>query len=350
MEKRGVINSQGLFICLSLLLLVSIFVAVSMGSVPIEIQKVVKLVGLGVLGKENLVPDDHKLADIIWLLRLPRVILAICVGAGLAVCGVVMQAIVKNPLADPYILGVSSGASLGATAAILIGVGTVFGENFVGVVAALGALLVSLLVLFLANCGGRANSMKLLLAGMAISAVCTAFSSFIIYIASDKDGMQTISYWLMGSLAGAKWQTLLVMFPLLLGSIGFFYSQSRVLNLMLVGDEVAITLGMDLHRYRQIYLLISALMIGFIVYASGMIGFVGLIIPHVIRMFVGTDHKLLLPFSAVVGAIFLIWADILCRIIIPRAELPIGVLIAFIGAPCFVYLMVKKSYGFGGSD
>ena len=289
------------------------------------------------------------LHDIIWLLRLPRLVLAALVGMGLSVCGVIMQAVVKNPLADPYILGISSGASLGATAAILLGIGVALGENFVGIAAFIGAFAMSLGVLFISNMGGRSNSVKLLLAGMALSAVCGAFSSFIVYFANNKEGMQTIAYWMMGSFAGAKWETLAVIGPIVLLAVLFLWTQSRMLNLMLLGDESALTLGTDLHIYRQIYLLVSSLIVGFIVYAAGMVGFVGLVVPHVIRMLVGTDHKKLIPVSAMTGAVFLVIADGLCRVIIPRTELPIGILISLIGAPCFVYLMIKKTYGFGGN-
>ena len=289
------------------------------------------------------------LHDIIWLLRLPRLVLAALVGMGLSVCGVIMQAVVKNPLADPYILGISSGASLGATAAILLGIGVALGENFVGIAAFIGAFAMSLGVLFISNLGGRSNSVKLLLAGMALSAVCGAFSSFIVYFANNKEGMQTIAYWMMGSFAGAKWETLAVIGPIVVLAVMFFWTQSRMLNLMLLGDESALTLGTDLHIYRQIYLLVSSLIVGFVVYAAGMVGFVGLVVPHVIRMLVGTDHKKLIPVSAMTGAVFLVIADGLCRVIIPRTELPIGILISLIGAPCFVYLMIKKTYGFGGN-
>ena len=289
------------------------------------------------------------LHDIIWLLRLPRLVLAALVGMGLSVCGVIMQAVVKNPLADPYILGISSGASLGATAAILLGIGVALGENFVGIAAFIGAFAMSLGVLFISNLGGRSNSVKLLLAGMALSAVCGAFSSFIVYFANNKEGMQTIAYWMMGSFAGAKWETLAVIGPIVLLAVLFLWTQSRMLNLMLLGDESALTLGTDLHIYRQIYLLVSSLIVGFVVYSAGMIGFVGLVVPHVIRMLVGTDHKKLIPVAALTGAIFLVVADGLCRVIIPRTELPIGILISLIGAPCFVYLMIKKTYGFGGN-
>ena len=289
------------------------------------------------------------LHDIIWLLRLPRLVLAALVGMGLSVCGVIMQAVVKNPLADPYILGISSGASLGATAAILLGIGVALGENFVGIAAFIGAFAMSLGVLFISNLGGRSNSIKLLLGGMALSAVCGAFSSFIVYFANNKEGMQTIAYWMMGSFAGAKWETLAVIGPIVLLAVLFLWTQSRMLNLMLLGDESALTLGTDLHIYRQIYLLVSSLIVGFVVYSAGMIGFVGLVVPHVIRMLVGTDHKKLIPVAALTGAIFLVVADGLCRVIIPRTELPIGILISLIGAPCFVYLMIKKTYGFGGN-
>lgn len=152
----------------------------------------------------------------------------------------------------------------------------------------------------------------------------------------------------MGSMGGATWSIDGVVALVTLLGVGFFLTQFRVLNLMLLGDEAAITLGTDLHRWRQLYLLVSAALVGFAVYAAGMIGFVGLVVPHVVRMLVGTDHRRLLPISALVGAIFLVWADVACRVIIPGQELPIGVLTSIIGAPCFIYLMARKRYGFGG--
>ncbi|MCI5709346.1 FecCD family ABC transporter permease [Veillonella caviae] len=284
---------------------------------------------------------------IIWLLRLPRLLMAAIVGAGLAVAGVVMQGIVKNPLADPYILGISSGASLGATIAILFGIGTMFGENFVGIMAFLGAMAISFGVLFISNLGGRANSTKLILAGLALSAVCSSFSSFVVYMADNKEGIQTITYWLMGSFSGTKWD----MIPWVAGIVGlsilFFWSQSHILNIMLLGDEISLSLGYDLHRYRQVYLIISSLIVGFVVYSAGVIGFVGLLIPHIVRMVIGINHWVLIPFTTLSGAIFLVIADGLCRSIIPHVELPIGILISIVGAPTFVYMLVRKNYSFG---
>lgn len=341
-----------LFICIILagILVLYIFWALSIGTVYLSMDQIYYAVIEQLTSDTALdAVDKGPVHDIIWLLRLPRLVLAAIVGCGLASCGVIMQAIVKNPLADPYILGISSGASLGATAAILLGLGLSLGENFVGIAAFIGAFAISLAVLFISNLGGRSNSMKLLLAGMALSAVCGAMSSFIIYFAQNKEGMQTVAYWMMGSFAGARWDNLAVIAPIVILSVLFFWTQSRILNLMLLGDESALTLGTDLHLYRQAYLLISSLIVGFVVYSAGMVGFVGLIVPHVVRMLVGTDHKKLIPVTALTGAIFLVVADGLCRTIIPRTELPIGILISLIGAPCFVYLMIKRTYGFGGN-
>lgn len=347
------LKKQGyLFICVGLIaaLVVALFWALSIGTVKLPMANIYNTVMEQLVSGQPIEGADYgPVHDIIWLLRLPRLVLAALVGMGLSVCGVIMQAVVKNPLADPYILGISSGASLGATAAILLGIGVAWGENFVGIAAFIGAFAMSLGVLFISNLGGRSNSVKLLLGGMALSAVCGAFSSFIVYFANNKEGMQTIAYWMMGSFAGAKWETLAVIAPIVFLAVLYFWSQSRMLNLMLLGDESALTLGTDLHVYRQIYLLVSSLIVGFVVYSAGMVGFVGLVVPHVIRMLVGTDHKKLIPVSALTGAVFLVIADGLCRVIIPRTELPIGILISLIGAPCFVYLMIKKTYGFGGN-
>lgn len=351
MRNRSKEISVALVMLLLAVLLVLAFLwALSIGTVKLSFVQIYEgIVNQFTSGMAIETAGQGPVHDIIWLLRLPRLVLAALVGMGLSVCGVIMQAVVKNPLADPYILGISSGASLGATAAILLGIGVALGENFVGIAAFIGAFAMSLGVLFISNLGGRSNSIKLLLGGMALSAVCGAFSSFIVYFANNKEGMQSIAYWMMGSFAGAKWENLMIIAPIVILAVLFLWTQSRMLNMMLLGDESALTLGTDLHIYRQIYLLVSSLIVGFVVYSAGMIGFVGLVVPHVIRMLVGTDHKKLIPVAALTGAIFLVVADGLCRIIIPRTELPIGILISIIGAPCFVYLMIKKTYGFGGN-
>lgn len=333
-------------------LVLSLAWAVTIGSVDLGVADVYRVIlyktfGLGdaeVYGKGSM-------SDIVWFVRLPRLVLAIGIGMALSSAGLVMQAIVKNPLADPYVLGVSSGASLGATLAILLGVGAFFGEGYVGVVAFLGAFGVSMAVVALANVGGRANSVKLILAGSALSAVCGAVSNFVLYVLNSSSGaVEAVVRWTLGSLAAAKWESDVLMLAVAVCGTLFFWTQHRTLNLMLLGDESAVTLGTDLHRWRVVYLVVASLLVGFAVYAAGIIGFVGLIVPHAARLVFGTDHKKLVPISALLGAVFLLWADVLCRVIIPRKELPIGVLTSLLGAPVFIYLMARKRYGFGGGE
>lgn len=283
--------------------------------------------------------------DIVTFIRLPRLILAILVGISLSTSGVVMQAVVRNPLADPYILGISSGAALGATLAILFGLGTFFGPNFVGFTAFLMAFVVALMVVFLANIGGRATSTKLLLSGLALSTVASSFSSLLIFLSHNRDAARQVTFWLLGSLSGAKWEQIFFIGPIILCCSLFFWTQYRTLNLMLLGDEVSITMGKDLNKARHLYILIVAALVGFVVYVSGVLGFVGLIVPHIARMCIGTDHKRLLPISMLMGALLLLWADIIARIILPGSELPTGVIISVVGAPLFIYLIISKSYG-----
>ncbi len=351
--KNKVLKEVPIYIGTSVILLIILFLsigfAVTMGSVDISIKEVYEVILYKLFNIGDSTIGTGAVADVVWLIRMPRIVLAIAVGAGLSVVGIVMQAIVKNPLADPYILGVSSGASLGATLAVVLGIGSVFGSNSLGVMGFIGAFGVSILVLMISNIGGRSNSIKLLLAGMALSSVCSSFSSFLVYISDDSQKLKTITFWLMGSLAGAKWNEIVIILPVIILGTIFFITQYRTLNLMLLGDEVSITLGTDLHKFRIIYLLITSLMIGLLVYVSGMIGFVGLIIPHIVRIIFGTDHKKIIPITALLGAIILIWADVISRILIKGTEIPIGIVISIIGAPLFVWLMIKKNYGFGGN-
>ena len=307
-------------IVLLALLVFSILASITFGNADLSVKEVYSVVAYELLHIRKFSDfAEGAVHDVVWIIRFPRVILALCVGMGLAVCGVVMQAVVKNPLADPYVLGISSGASLGATIGVLFGFGALFGANSVGVMAFLGA-----------------------------SSVCSAIGNFAIYIVNNKNATSEIMFWTMGSLAGAKWQRVGVLLPVVFIGTLIFWSQFRNLNLMLLGDEASITLGTDLHRARNLYMILSSLMVGFAVYAAGTIGFVGLIVPHAVRMIFGTDHRRLVPLCALVGAIFLIWADVGCRVILKNSEMPIGILVSIIGAPCFIYLMVRRSYGFGG--
>lgn len=293
---------------------------------------------------------SNSAVNIIWFVRTPRVILAVFVGMGLAVTGAVMQAVVQNPLADPYILGISSGASLGATFAILIGFGTasVFSQFGLAFGAFIGAMAAAFGVLILSGIGGRMTSVKLVLSGSVIGALCSSVSSFIVYLANNAEGMKTVTFWAMGSLASASWNKLGVLSIVVVVITGFFLFQHRILNVMLLGDEAAITLGVPLSKYRKFYLILAALLTGVIVAYSGMIGFVGLIVPHIVRGLTGSDHKRLLPAAALSGSLFMIWADVLSRTLISTVELPIGIITSVIGAPLFIYIIVKKGYNFGG--
>ncbi len=321
-------------------ILLSAGVALANGQANITLGEVYQIlfykISHGLVGDLSGISDAN--INIVWFVRAPRVLLSIFVGMGLAISGAVMQAVVQNPLADPYILGISSGASLGATFAILVGFGgsalvLQLGLSF-GAFA--GAGIATILVLLLASIGGKMTSTKLVLSGTIVSALCSSVSNLIIYLASNAEGMKTVAFWSMGSLASASWNKL--------GFIVVLVS----LNTLLLGDEVASTLGVKLTFYRRFYMLLAALLTSIIVANSGMIGFVGLIIPHIVRGVSGADHRLLMPLTALTGALFLIWADVIARSTLQGVELPIGIITALIGAPIFIYIIVKRQYNFGG--
>ena len=341
-----------ILIIMSCLLVMSVVLAITFGPVSIEAKEVAKILYYKIFNIETteaLELLSSSRADIIWNIRLPRVLMAVVVGSGLALSGVTMQAVVKNPLANPYILGISSGASLGATMGILLGSFHWFGTYGVSVGSFIGALLTSLFVFTIAFSGtGRGNTIKLLLAGMAINAMCSAFTNFIIYIAKDAEGIRSVTFWTMGGLTSASWSLLPIPLVTTLVITAFFLTQFRILNVLLLGEESAMTLGIDVTKMRKIYLVLTSCVTGVVVAASGTIGFVGLIVPHVVRMLVGSDHKRVLPISILAGGIFLIWCDVFARMIIHNSELPIGIVTSMIGGPFFIYLMLTKSYGFGG--
>ncbi|MCY0091771.1 MULTISPECIES: FecCD family ABC transporter permease [Bacillus amyloliquefaciens group] len=333
-------------------ILISAVFSVSIGQVHIPFKQSMEvLIHTLTNGKwGSLSVDSESYLNIIVQVRMPRVIFALLIGMGLAVCGAVMQAVVQNPLADPYILGISSGASLGATFAILVGLGsgTFFSQFGVAFGAFVGAVLTSVAVLVLSSIGGKATSVKLVLSGVVIGALCSSFSSLIIFFANNEEGIKTVTFWTMGSLASSSWNKTPILATVVLLGCGLFLLQHRVLNTMLLGDEAAITLGINLSAYRKIYLIATALITGTMVAYAGMIGFVGLIIPHITRGIFGTDHKRLLLGTLLLGGLFLIWADILSRILIENVELPLGIITSVIGSPLFIYMIVKKGYNFGG--
>ena len=337
---------------LCVVLILSVFLSLGLGAVHISLPDTYVIIMNRLFGIE--LPETGEVlksanASIIWKIRFPRVLLGVAAGAGLALCGSVMQATVQNPLAEPYILGISSGASLGATVAVFIGTAIPFigSISSVSLLAFLGAVGSTGAVLFLASVGGQATSGKLILSGTIINAICTSFSNFIISVAGDGNGMLSIKFWTMGSLTRGSWNNLILPSCVVAASCMFFLSQYRTLNTMLLGDEAASTLGVNLSFYRKLYMAAAALLTGVLVSACGVIGFVGLMIPHIARAAVGADHRRLLPVTVLLGGIFLVWADALARVVIPNGELAIGIVTSMIGAPFFAYILIKRHYRFG---
>lgn len=331
-------------VLLILLFISSIILGISFGAVdipPYDVYRVFlyKVFGIKIGNLDEIL--NSTLFDIIWGVRMPRVLLGAFVGMALAMVGVIMQATIQNPLGDPYILGLSSGASLGATFSILIGFSGVLSSFGAPLGAFLGALIASIFVYFLARIGGRITPFKMILAGMVISSICSSLTSLIIFLSKDNEGIRTVNFWMMGSLAGAEWSNIVLPIAISVIPLIYFFTQYRNLNLMVLGDETSITLGLNIEKHRKIYMILSSLITGVIVSVCGTIGFVGIMIPHIVRLIFGTDHKTLLPFSALVGAIFLIWADVIARCAITNMELPIGIITSVIGAPFLLWLMVK---------
>ncbi|WP_295164768.1 FecCD family ABC transporter permease [Selenomonas sp. F0473] len=328
------------------LLLVTVY-ALGRGTIPLGFTETIQYIWLSVADPSG---AGSMRQDVIQYLRLPHLVLAFLVGACLAVTGAVMQAVMKNPLADPYLLGISSGASLGAVLAIVGGIGTFWGMDGTGVFAFLGAAAVSAFILLIASLTKQSGgSIVLLLAGFAMSAACSAAVSFIIAAMAEPSKTRSIQFWMMGNLGAGNW-TMTGLFGIVTAAgCLYFLSQRRILDLMLMGDELSLSMGRDLAFYRKIYIAVTAAMVGSAVYVAGMIGFVGLLVPHVVRLVTGSAHRHVIPLSALAGGTFLAWADIFGRNIVPGTELPIGITTTLAGAPVFLWLLFQRKYGGGRS-
>lgn len=277
---------------------------------------------------------------IIWRGRAPRVLVAGAVGAGLSLAGAVMQSVVRNPLADPYLLGLSSGASLGAVIVLTVGVAIALPfAAFVGAIAALG--------LTLALAGGRGVSSpgRMILAGVAVAQGASAFVSFVIFSHARGDSYREILTWLLGSVAGSTWASAGIAFGALAIVGPIILGQARTLDSFTFGDISATSLGVNVRQSRWLLLISTALLTGAMVSVSGAIGFVGLVLPHIVRMLTGSSHRLVLPLVALGGAIFLTWADTLARTIFAPQELPVGIITAAVGAPVFAWLLWRRNGG-----
>ncbi|MCK6557367.1 iron ABC transporter permease [Candidatus Binatia bacterium] len=281
--------------------------------------------------------------------RVPRVLLAAVVGAALATAGAALQGLLRNPLAEPHLIGVSGGAALGAVAAIVLGGRGVYGATAVVPLAAAAGALVSVAIIYrLAVVDGRLQPYVLLLAGVVYNAFAGALIMFANSVA-DVYAAQGLLFWLMGSLATQSYGLVAVIGLYAGGGAAWLLGQARALNLLALGEEGALHLGVDVHRARRSVFVAAALLVGAVVSVTGMIGFVGLIVPHVMRLLLGADHRLLMPASLLAGAIFLVWADTAARTVLGVVELPVGVITALCGGPFFVYLLKREGRKVFGS-
>ena len=313
-------------------LVASIAAAVTIGPADIRVPDVVgsvlSRVGLGST------PLSELRDGIVWELRMPRVLTAAAVGAGLAISGAVMQALTRNSLADPYLLGLSSGASLGAVAVLLLGVSLLLPvAAFAGAVLALSATLVI--------AGRSLSPSRTILAGVAVSSLFAALTSLLIFWTATGDSFREIINWLLGSLAGARWPAVAISLGAILVVGVPMMMAGRALDAFAFGDTSAASLGVDVARTRWVMLTATALLTGAMVAVSGAIGFVGLVLPHAVRLVVGVGHRALLPLSALTGAIFLIWCDTAARSLFDPRELPVGIVTAILGTPVFVALLLR---------
>ncbi|MUN42524.1 FecCD family ABC transporter permease [Actinomadura litoris] len=274
--------------------------------------------------------------------RLPRVLLCGVVGAGLSVCGTALQALVRNPLADPMLLGVSSGATVGAVTVVVFHLAW-FGAFSLPLAAFCGALAALVAVYLLARSGGRMTTVRLVLAGVATAEVLSAVASYLVISSDDPRAAESALRWMLGGLAGTRWTVVWIPAVIVLAGTAVLLGVSRHLNLLLAGEEAAAALGLDVHRFRASLFVLVALMIGAVVAVSGSIGFVGLMMPHVVRLLVGADHRRALPAVALLGAAFLILADLAARTLVAPEEIPVGVLTALVGGPFFLWLMRRKA-------
>ena len=316
-------------------LFAAVVAAVAFGAVRVPASEVLGAFGRALTGTQSGMIDT-----LVLQVRLPRVVLAALVGAALAGAGTIFQALFRNPLADPYILGISSGAGLGAVIALtLTAQATALRYGVVPLAAFAGALLTMVLVTRLASWRGRLDTASLLLAGVAVSYTLAALTSFVMVFAREQ--MAAVVFWMMGGLSGASWPYVMMIAPMFLVGAVASLMFTRELNLMLLGDERAGHLGVDVSRFKFVALAVASLLTAAAVAVAGLIGFVGLMVPHMVRLTLGPDHRTLLPASLFGGAIVLVLADLIARTVLAPVEIPVGIVTALIGGPFFLWLLVK---------
>lgn len=325
-----------MLIALGALLLVSCVVSLGFGParVPLDVVWRILLHKLFGFGVADWNPGQE---HIVWLIRVPRMLLGALVGAGLALIGAVLQAVTRNPLADPHLLGVTSGATLGAVIVVLH-VGEIIGLLTLPIAAFIGALLSMLVVLMIASRHGRLDSDRLLLCGVAVSFVMMAIANLLLFM-GDHRASSAVMFWMLGGLGLARWELLTVPALSVLLGLVLLLGMARPLNALMAGEQTAVTLGLNARAVRLRVFVIASLMTGVLVSISGSIGFVGLMVPHIARRLVGAEHRRLLPVCLLLGSVFLMWVDVAARTLIAPEDLPIGVATAAIGGLFFIGLM-----------
>ncbi|WP_299702995.1 iron ABC transporter permease [uncultured Tateyamaria sp.] len=321
-------------------LVLSISAAIGLGAIPIPMSVVWGVVANKISPDWVPVVWSSGREAIVWDIRFPRALLACCVGAGLAMVGASLQAVTRNPLADPHLLGISAGGAFGAILALLH-TGLFLGLLTVPLLAFLGALAATLLVLAVSQFASATSADRLILAGVAVSFIVMSLANMLIFL-GDPRATHTVVFWMLGGLGLAQWGQLVFPFAILVAGGAYLWLNASNLNAMTIGDETASTLGISVARFRLSVFVVGALITGVMVAFSGIIGFVGLMVPHIVRLIVGGDYARVLPASALLGAVFLIWADVLARTFMAPDEVPIGVITGLIGGVFFVWLLRRR--------
>jgi iron complex transport system permease protein len=331
-------------IILLIILIVLIIVAASIGAAKVNLKDTTLIIASFIPGVNNFINiEDLNPQDIVIIsqIRLPRIFLSIFVGIALASAGVIFQGLFRNPMADPFVIGVSAGAAFGATIGLVFitGVG-LLGISTTTIFALLGALATTFLVYSISSARGKVSVTTLLLSGIALSAMLSSMTSFIMIFRTHD--LTKVVYWIMGSLRAASWYKFNILAPMVVVLIIISGFYMRDLNIISLGDERAAQLGVQTDRVKKILLIMASLIAALAVSISGIIGFVGLITPHILRLIVGPDHKILYPTSAVAGGIVLLMSDTLARTILMPREIPVGIITSIVGVPFFLYLLVKS--------
>jgi iron complex transport system permease protein len=340
------VNKKGLiYFVLIVVLLIASGVSMGMGAVKIPFSDVMLvLIQKAGFSKDHLVPEQFR--GVLEIVRIPRVVLGILVGAALGISGTAIQGIFRNPLAEPGLIGISAGASLMAVVIIVLelsifaSLSNLLGYYLLAFGAFAGAGIAALLVYQISKSDGRSNVATMLLAGIAINALAGALTGLLTYIADDQQ-LRNITFWMLGSLAGATWETVLAVMPFIVIPVLLLPRMGKALNAFALGEVQASQLGLKVNVIKRNVVILATMGVGASVAVSGIIGFIGLLVPHIIRLIIGVDNKHVLPASAIFGALMLTLADMLCRTIVAPIELPIGVITALLGTPVFLYILIK---------